>query len=72
MGYNHFTINERENLMLWFSEGLSISKIAEKLGRNKSSISRELKRNLRDNKYIACLAQENYLNNRKNSKMNKS
>ena len=71
MGYNHFTIFERENLMLWFSQGLSISEIAKNLGRNKSSVSREIKRNSKDNNYIACEAQENYFNNRKNSKMKK-
>ena len=71
MGYNHFTILERENLMLWFSMGLSISQIAKNLARNKSSISREIKRNSKDNNYIACEAQQNYLSNRKNSKKHK-
>ena len=51
--------------------GLSISQIAKNLGRNKSSISREIRRNLENDKYIAFKAQENYFNNRKNSKMDK-
>ena len=71
MGYNHFAIFERENLMLWFSMGLSISQIAKNLARNKSSVLREIKRNSKDNNYIACEAQQNYLSNRKNSKKHK-
>lgn len=43
--YKHFTIDERiciENLL---KNGKNISEIARVLGRNKSSVSREIKRN---------------------------
>lgn len=43
--YTHFTLKERVCLEEMRSKGMKISEIAEKLGRNKSTISRELKRN---------------------------
>lgn len=45
MSYTHFTLNERKFLQQLLSEGHSFRKIAEFLGRNVSSISREVKRN---------------------------
>ena len=43
--YTHFTLSEREYLQQLLSEGKSLRKIAEILGRSPSSISREVKRN---------------------------
>ena len=43
--YSHLSIEEREDSMVCWKNHDSISKIARKLGRNKSSISREIKRN---------------------------
>ena len=43
--YTHFTLKERVCLEEMRSKGMKISEIAEKLGRNKSTVSRELKRN---------------------------
>ena len=43
--YSHLSIEEREDIMVWWRNHESISQIARKLGRNKSSISREIKRN---------------------------
>ena len=43
--YKHFSIEDRDLLCAYHNQGLSISRIAVSLGRNKSSISRELKRN---------------------------
>ena len=43
--YTHFTLTERESLRILLEQGLSYRKIAERLGRNVSSISREMKRN---------------------------
>ena len=71
MGYKHFTISERENLMLWISQGFSISEMAKNLGRNKSSILREINRNSNNGNYLAYEAQNNYFNNRKKSKKHK-
>ena len=43
--YTHFTLNERKFLQELLAEGKSFRKIAEILGRNVSSVSREVKRN---------------------------
>ena len=43
--YTHFTLSEREILLEKLNEKKSLRKIAEEIGRNVSSISRELKRN---------------------------
>ena len=45
MSYKHFTIEERCCLREYYKKGLSYRKIAELLGRNVSSVSRELRRN---------------------------
>lgn len=45
MSYTHFTLEERKFLQQLLSEGYSFRKIAEFLGRNVSSISREVNRN---------------------------
>ena len=45
MPYTHFTLDERKYLQQLLSEGYSFRKIAEFLGRNVSSISREVNRN---------------------------
>ena len=44
MSYKHLTIKEREMLMFLRAKGLSIRAVALRLGRNPSTISRELKR----------------------------
>lgn len=43
--YTHFTLSEREILLEKLNEKKSLRKIAKEMGRNVSSISRELKRN---------------------------
>lgn len=45
MSYHHFTIEERCCLREYYKKGYSYRKIAELMGRNVSSISRELRRN---------------------------
>ena len=45
LSYTHFTLNERRFLQELLSEGYSFRKIAEFLGRNVSSVSREVNRN---------------------------
>ena len=44
MNYKHFSIEERCCLREYYKKGLSYRKIAELMGRNVSSISRELRR----------------------------
>jgi IS30 family transposase len=43
--YTHFTGKDRENLYIWKKEGVAVSEMARRLGKDKSSIFRELSRN---------------------------
>lgn len=64
--YTHFTLVERESLHELVLQGVSIANIAEKLGRNRSSIYRELKRNGKKNGgYQPWWATSLYLHRRK-------
>ncbi len=64
MSHTHFNIEERESILKYLSQGISINKIASLIGRNKSSISRELKRNSMHGFYSPSRAQNRYKNNR--------
>ena len=52
MKYNHFTIEEREQLQTLWWQRVSIRKIAKELGRSPSSISRELRRNFPEERKV--------------------
>lgn len=54
--YKHISIDEREKIMVLLSLGNSIGMIAGQLGRAKSTICREIKRNGCDGKYSAAKA----------------
>ncbi|MGL9970388.1 hypothetical protein IGI80_001293 [Enterococcus sp. DIV1420a] len=58
--YNHFTILERENIFLLFNKGYSIRAIASNIKRSPSTVSRELKRNTKNNTYSFTVAQTLY------------
>ena len=60
MCYHHLTLEEREMVMKYQAIGYSISRIAILLGRNKSTISRELNRNSVKRDYIPSAAQKLY------------
>ena len=66
MNYKHITINERCCIANFLDLGWSIRKIAKHLNRNASTISREVRRNSINGKYLAHIANEIYLNNRMN------
>lgn len=56
--YHHLSLEERERLYAWEEAGLSLRRIALRLGRNVGTISRELRRHTRYGKpYLPCLAQ---------------
>ena len=63
MSYNHLSIVEREKILIYLTQGLSLCQIANLLGRNKSTISRELARNRGD--YLPSKAQARYRRRRK-------
>lgn len=58
--YNHLTPYEREIIMISYYKGKTITQIAKELNRNKSTISRELKRNIVNNEYSAFEATNLY------------
>lgn len=64
MGFKHLTINERESILKFQSQGKSISDIALILERNKSTISREFKRNS-INAYSPSAAHNKYIQSKK-------
>ena len=64
MSYKHITINERCCIVEYLNLGWNLSKIAKELNRNKSSISREIKRNNLNGRYKAHVAQDKYENRR--------
>lgn len=66
--YTHFTLEERYSLRIKLEENKSLRTIAEELGRNVSSISRELKRNRnKDGSYHPWRATTLYIIRRKSS-----
>ena len=69
MRYNHLSIQEREKLLIHLVQGLSLCKIAKLLGRNKSTISRELVRNGAE--YSPSKAQAHYRRCRKKCRPHK-
>ena len=65
--YTHFTTEERELSRVLKAQGLNQTQIAERLGKNKSSVSREFRRNSRgDGTYSANYADTLYAERRKN------
>ena len=69
MGYKHLTIDERESILKMRSEQKNMTHIAESLGRNKGTISRELSRNLSSTgEYKPHLAHRYYTKRRDSSK----
>ena len=58
--YKHLTRYERENLLFLRAKGYSITAIAESMGCNKGTISRELRRNSVANQYMPVVAQHQY------------
>lgn len=60
MSYKHLTISERASIEVLLKENYSIRKIASILNRSVSTISREIKKNKSNDKYLAESAQSEY------------
>jgi IS30 family transposase len=56
--YHHVTRDQRSQIQVLKSTGESQQQIANHLGINQSSISRELSRNSLNNQYVGVVAQE--------------
>ena len=69
MSYKHLSITERELIAIYLAKNKSLCQIAKVLGRNKSTISRELARNGED--YLPSKAQARYLRLRKTCRPHK-
>jgi len=68
MSYHHLSTYERGRIEALAALGYTNRAIAKKIGRHRSSVDRELKRNAKDGCYQAEHANDNYHNCRKNSK----
>lgn len=62
--YKHLSYEERNLIFQYHHEGVSIGEISRQLGRNKSTIFRELRRNSDEGDYKLCVAQERYISRR--------
>lgn len=63
--YHHFTMDERISLQQYLEKNLTQTEIARLLGKSKSAVSREIKRNSgEDNKYKASKATLKYIERR--------
>ena len=60
MSYTHLTPTERGQIQAWRKDGKSLTCIADSLGRDKSTLSRELRRNSPSKDYDAQHAQGQY------------
>ena len=56
----HLTLSEREDIMLMRRDGKGVCEIARAIGRDKSTVSRELSRNSCERFYRASTAQRRY------------
>jgi IS30 family transposase len=66
MNQKHITILERESIFKFLILGYSKAKIAVKLNRSRSTITREIKRNTIDGEYRPSKAQKAYRKRKSN------
>lgn len=62
--YTHLTARERETIMWLARSGETVTAIAVEIGRDKSTVSRELARNSSEGGYSALAASEKYTERR--------
>lgn len=57
--YHHLSLEEREKIYAWKLQGISFREIGKRLGRDHTTLGRELKRNAKYGKqYIPCKAHD--------------
>lgn len=69
--YTHLTLLPREKISILRASGSSITDIAKELGVHKSTVSRELRRNLTGTEYIPMYAQKKYIQRRRSCRPHK-
>jgi IS30 family transposase len=62
--YTHLSLEERAMIGLYYNKGLSLGEISKEVGRDKSTLSRELRRNSNQQTYVATTACKRYLSRR--------
>ena len=62
--YKHLILSEREKILYFQAKNYSITAIANAVGRDKSTISRELRRNTEEKQYLPASAQQLYKSRR--------
>jgi transposase, IS30 family len=62
--YAHLSLEERTMIGLYYNKGLSLGEISKGVGRDKSTISRELRRNSNQQVYVAATASNRYVSRR--------
>ncbi|WP_319370483.1 helix-turn-helix domain-containing protein [uncultured Ilyobacter sp.] len=71
MSHKHFTIEDRESIFKYLALGFKNSKIARRIGKDRSSVGREINRNSIDGEYRPNKAQILYSTRKKNCGANK-
>ena len=66
MSHEHITIIQRGCIQALSNLGLSHNEIAKRIGKHRSTIDREIKRNSVNGIYIGAISHLKYLNRRKN------
>ncbi len=69
MPRGHLTTKEREIIAILRENGKSLGEIADRIGRNKGTVSREIKRNSTGAVYVPLFAQEKGQERKRNVKM---
>ena len=62
--YKYLTLIEREKIMFFLAQNYSVTEIARAIGRNRSTISKEIKRNSKEDYYQPAVAHNSYLKRR--------
>ena len=62
--YTHLNLEERTMISLFYNKGLSLGDISKEVGRHKSTIFRELRRNRNQQDYVALTACKRYISRR--------
>ena len=69
--YTQLSVSDRRRLFIFLEMGLSVTEIAYKISRHRSTVYRELNRNNESGQYLPIIAQQKALERSKNGRPNK-